>query len=104
MAAALSYDLGDVFLRTIELVGKRVIALRLLHRVEILALHVLDDRKLERVAIADVERHDRYFMKAGDLRRAPAPFAGDDLVAVGRAFHRTHRDRLDHRVLLERRG
>ena len=65
MAAALADDLGDVFLGAFELIGERVIALRLLDRVEILALHVLDDRKLERVAIADVERNDRHFMQAG---------------------------------------
>ena len=42
--------LGDVFLAAFEFVGQRMIALRLFHRIEVLALHVLDDRDLERVA------------------------------------------------------
>ena len=82
MAAALADDLGDVFLAAFELVGQRVIALRLFHRVEVFALDVLDDRDLERVAVADVDRHDRHLVQAGDLRGAPAAFAGDDLEAI----------------------
>ena len=62
--------------------GERVIALRLFHRVEVFALHVLDDRDLERVAVADIDRHDRHLVQAGELRGAPAPFAGDDLEAI----------------------
>ena len=68
-----------VFLAAFELVGQRVIALRLFHRIEVFALHVFDDRDLERIGVADVDRHDRHFVQAGDLRGAPAPFAGDDL-------------------------
>ena len=69
MAAALADDLCDVFLAAFEFVGERVIALRLFHRVEIFALHVLDDHDLERVAVADIDRHDRHFVQAGELRR-----------------------------------
>ncbi len=43
-------------------------------------------------------------VQAGDLRRAPAPFAGDDLKAILRALDRTHDDRLDHAVLPDRIG
>ena len=102
MAAALADDLGDVVLAAFEFVGERVIALRLFHRVEVFALHVLDDRDLERVAVADIDRDDRHFVQAGELRGAPAAFAGDDLEAVLRALHRPHHDRLDHAVLLDR--
>ena len=79
VAAALADDLGDLVLAAFEFVGQRVIALRLFHRVEVFALHVFDDRDLERVAVADIDRHDRHFVQAGDLRSAPAAFAGDDL-------------------------
>ena len=86
MAAALADDLRDLVLAAFEFVGERVIALRLFHRIEVFALHVFDDRDLERVAVADVDRHDRHFVQAGDLRCAPAAFAGDDLETVLRAL------------------
>ena len=86
VAAALADDLRNVVLAAFEFIGERVIALRLFHRIEIFALHVFDDRDLERVAVADVDRHDRHLVQAGDLRGAPAAFAGDDLEAVLRAL------------------
>ena len=101
MAAALADFLGDVFLAAFEFVGQRVIALRLFHRIEVFALHVLDDHDLECVAVADVDRDDRHLVQAGELRGAPAAFAGDDLVAILRALHRPHHDRLDHAMLLD---
>ena len=96
--------LGDVFLAAFEFVRERVIALRLFHRVEVFALHVLDDHDLERVSVADFDGDDRHLMQAGELRGAPAAFAGDDLVAVLRALHRPHHDRLDHAMLLDGTG
>ncbi len=33
--------------------------------------------------IGDLERHDRYVVQTGALRRAPAPFAGEDFVGIG---------------------
>ena len=62
-----------------------LIAARLFHRVEVFALNVLDDHDLQRVVVADLHRHDRHIVQAGALRRAPAPFAGDDLEIVRRA-------------------
>src|SRR3954447_26631200 len=81
-----------------------MVALRLFHRVEVFALHVFDDGDLERVRIAGVDRDDRYFVQAGDLRRAPAAFAGDDFVTILYAAHRPYHDRLDHAMLLDRIG
>src|ERR1700742_723085 len=104
MTAALADDLGDLVLAAFEFVGERVIALRLLHRVQIFTLHIFNDRDFERVAVADLDRHDRDFVQTGKLRGAPAPFAGDDLEAVGRALDCAHHDRLDHAVLLDRVG
>ena len=40
-------------------------------------------------------------MQAGALRRAPSPFAGDDLVDVGAAA--SHHDRLNDAALADRR-
>ena len=99
VAAALADQLRDPVGAVAELAGERVIALRLLHRVEVLALHVLDDRDLQRVAVADIDRNDRHLVQAGALRCAPAPLADDDLETIGRALHRAHHDRLDHAVL-----
>ena len=87
-----------------EFVRERVIAVRLFHRVEVFALHVLDDRDFERVAIADFHRHDRHLVQAGNLRGAPAAFTGDDLEAIGDALHWPHHDRLDHAALPDRIG
>ena len=41
-------------------------------------------------------------MQAGALRRAPAPFAGDDLVGIVSAAHRAGDDRLDDAALTQR--
>src|SRR5439155_15709786 len=38
----------------------------------------------------------------GDLRRAPASLTRDDLITILHAAYRTHHDRLDHAVLLDR--
>ena len=86
----------------VEFVDQRLIARGFLQRIEIGALNVLDDRKLERLTIADFKQHDRHFMQAGELRRAPAPFAGDDLVLIRGAARRAHQDRLDDAVLADR--
>jgi hypothetical protein len=102
MAAALADDMRDVFLAMLIIGRQRLIAGRLFQRIEIGALHILDDRKLERLGVADVEQHDRHFMQACTLRGAPAPLAGDDLVAVGRALQRAHDDRLDDAALPDR--
>ena len=102
MAAALADDLGDLVLAVFELVGERLIAAGLFERVEIGALHVLDDRELERLAVVDLEQHDRHVVQAGALRRAPAPLAGDDLVLIDRAAHGAHQDRLDDAALADR--
>ncbi len=102
VAAAFADHLGDVVLRVIELVGKRLITGRLLQRIEIGALNVLDDGKLERLAIGDIEHDDRHFVQIGALRRAPAPLAGDDLEVIRGAG--AHHDRLNNAALADRGG
>ena len=83
IASALADDLGDLFLAVVKLLHQRAIAFRLFQRIEIGALHVLDDRKLQRFRIGRLDDDDRHLVQAGALRRAPAPLAGDDLEAVG---------------------
>ena len=91
MAAALADDARDVGLRIVVVGAELRVAVRLLDRVEIGALDVLDDGEFERLAIADVDDDDRDLVQAGALRRAPAPLAGDDLVGVGDARNRRAR-------------
>ena len=102
MAAALADDLGDVFLAVVEFVHQRAIAFGLFERIEIGALHVFDDGNLQRFGIGRFDDDDGHFVQAGALRRAPAPFAGDDLVGVGRAAHRPRDDRLNDAALAQR--
>ena len=84
MAAALADDFRDVVLAVFELVAERLIARRFFERIEVFALDVLDDRKLERLGVADLENDHGHVVNAGALRRAPAALAGDDLEgAVG---------------------
>ena len=93
VAAALADDLGQLLLGVAEALDQVAVAGRLLDGVEIGALHVLDDGELERLLIAQIAHDHRHLMQAGPLRRAPAPFAGDDLVAAALAI-RARDDRL----------
>src|SRR5215472_13378030 len=102
MTAAFPDQPRDVLLGVAEFL-ERLIAHRLLDGIEVGALHVLDDRKLERLAIARLEKNDRNVVHAGALRRAPAPLARDDLVMIGRAAQGSHHDRLDDAALADRR-
>ena len=100
MAAALADDVAEIGLGVVVLVDQLLIALRLLDRIEVGALHVLDDGEFERGAVVDVAHQHRDVVQPGALRRAPAPFAGNDLVsAVGLA---ANQHRLDDAVLTDR--
>src|SRR2546429_479797 len=55
---------------------------RLLERIEVLALDVLDEGDGDRSLIRDVADDRRDLREPGHLRGAPAPLAGDDLVAL----------------------
>jgi hypothetical protein len=69
-----------------------------LDRVEILALHVLDERELELVAGGQLPDHRRHAFEPGQLGGTDAPLAGDELVAVQRL---RHEDRLDDTVVAD---
>ena len=85
MRPALADHLAELALAVAVLVDELLVADRLLERVEVRALDVLDDREFERLLVADVMDDDRHLVQAGPLRRAPAPLAGDDLVALAAA-------------------
>ena len=104
VTATLADDLGDVLVAVAVLARQRLIAGALFQRIEIGALHVLDDGKLQRFAVARFQRHDGNLVQGRALRRPPAPLASDDLVSVLRTAHRTYHHRLDDAAFLDRRG
>ena len=104
MAATLADDAGDVGVGVAVVGAELRIALRFFERVEIGALHVLDDRQFERFAIADFDDDDWNLMQAGALRGAPAPLAGDDLEGVFSVRRGPHDHRLNDAALFDRSG
>src|SRR5262249_61382423 len=75
------------------------VRVRLLDRIQIFALDVLDERDREKTILRDVPRDDRYFEQAGALRGAPATLACDDLIT---AVHVPDDDRLNDAVGADR--
>ena len=63
---------------------RRLQAARLLERVEVLALDVLDQRHRRRGLVGHVAHQHRHVVEAGEPGGADAPLAGDDLVALRR--------------------
>jgi hypothetical protein len=72
-------------------VRERLIGVRKLHGIEVLALNVLDDRKLEAVGWCHVENDGRKGFSAGELAGAKSTLAHDELKAAARLPH-------DHRL------
>ena len=58
----------------------------------------------ERFRVGRLDDDHRHLVQLGALRRAPAPFAGDDLELVVDAAQRPHHDRLDDAALAHRSG
>ncbi len=75
--AGLADALGDPLLRQAELVDELAVGERLVDRIEVRALDVLDERDLELIAVGQLadERGDP--LEAGEARRADAALAGD---------------------------
>ena len=84
VAAALADDPGDGFLGAVEALDHHRVAARLFQGIEVGALDVLDDGDLEHLQVVELAHQGRDLMQAGQLRRAPAPLAGDDLILPGR--------------------
>ena len=85
--------LGHLHVGQLELVDQALQGHRLFQRVEVLALDVLDQRDRRRGLAVDVLDHRRDRIQPGDLRRAPAPLAGDQFEVTALA---AHHDRLHH--------
>src|SRR6185437_14185254 len=78
--------------------------LGLLERGEVLALDVLDQGDLEGGAIVELLDDDRHLVELRELRGAPAPLAGDDLIGVGGVGMPAHEERLEDALLADRIG
>ena len=95
---------AKLFGSVLELGHQAAEAVRFLERRQALALQVLDQRDLERLHVAQVLDENRHAVQLGALRRAPAAFAGDDLVGPWLALELAHHDRLQDAVLADRLG
>jgi hypothetical protein len=67
-----------------EPVHQLSITLRLFDRVQVGALDVLDDRDFQHLGIVEVPHDDGQFVNLRPLGGPPAPFAGNDLIAIAR--------------------
>src|SRR5262249_9252277 len=97
--------LRRLLVREAELTHQALERARLLEWVEVLTLYVLDERDRDGGLIGDVTDDGRDVGEPGHRRRPPAPFSGDDLVAlrlaVDRGLERTHHDRLHDPLRLD---
>ena len=102
--AALAQALGQPLLGVAEAVHQLAVARRLLDRVEIGALDVLDDGDLEDLVIGQIAHHHGQLVEPRHPRRPPAPLARHDLVHRGVARRGPHEQRLDHALGADRGG
>src|SRR5207253_4097002 len=72
----------EFLLRQPVLLDQALVRLRLLDRVEVLALDVLDQRDLERLVVGDLANHHGQLTQPRLLRRPPSALAGDEHVPV----------------------
>ena len=73
--AALAHLAGDLLLRHAVLLHQGLKAARLLHRVEVLALEVLDQTEFHRPAVVRLQHDDGNLFQPGLPRGAPAALA-----------------------------
>jgi hypothetical protein len=86
------------------LVYKRLITCGFFKRIEICSLNVLDDRKLKRLGIRDLQHDDRNVVQGRALSGTPTPLAGDDLEGVGPAARWSDNYWLNNASLSDRSG
>jgi hypothetical protein len=82
-------------------IDQLAVAFRLLDRIQVLTLDVLDQRNLGRSRIIDLAHDRRNGVQPGTLRSSPSALAGDDLETV---TVRTKQDRLKDAPFCDRIG
>src|SRR5262249_57545740 len=73
-----------------KFLGEPAVGVRLIDRIEVLALDVFDERHLEQRSFLpgdDLADDDRHAQEAGLLRSAPTTLAGDDVKAITASPH-----------------
>ena len=101
VARALPTRSATLLLGQPELVDQLAVRERLLDRVEVRALDVLDERDLELVAVRELADERGDVVEARQAGGPHAALAGDELVAVERLGDE---HRLEHAVLADARG
>ena len=81
--AGLAHALGQLLLGEPEVGEQGQVALRLLHRVQVLPLEVFDKAQLQHFAVVRLDDDHRHLPAARQLGRPPAALPGDDLVVPG---------------------
>ncbi len=84
--------LRELFVGGAEVVEQLLVGGRLLQRVELRAVQVLDERVAEHVVVGRLADDGRDVLEAGPLRRPHPALAHDELVAAGAEL--PHHDRL----------
>src|SRR3546814_20318496 len=101
MAAALVNQPAQLLLAMTEIGDQSLKALRLCNRVEIGALDVFNQRKLEARGIVKFADDRRNLVKSRRLRRPPTPLAGNDFISPS-LVDRPHQDRLENTLRADR--
>jgi hypothetical protein len=88
----------------VEFGQQPLVALRLLHRVQILPLQILHQPGRHRVRVGQLPHQHRHLVQRHFLGRPPAPLAGDDLVAPIKIRLGPDQQRLQNAALGDRIG
>jgi len=86
-------------MRDLEFIHQTFQGPRLLDRIEVFTLDILDQGNGDCAAVIHLAHHCRDFVQTGQLRGTPATFTGDDLVAPG--TDGPHHNGLHHTLLAD---
>ncbi|CUX10604.1 hypothetical protein AGR7C_Cc10062 [Agrobacterium deltaense Zutra 3/1] len=97
VASALADDFPEIILRITMFSDQLLIPHRFFERIEVGTLYVFDNRQFQRRAVIHIANNDGNIGKARQLRRTPASFTRNNLVAVD--SDRSHDHRLNYSML-----
>ena len=104
MAAALADDPGHRVLGAAEPLHQQGIGIGLFQRVQVRTLDILDDGDFQHLEIVHRPVENRHLGQPGQLGRAPAPLAGDDLPHPVLAGLGPHQNGQQHPLVADRGG
>lgn len=93
--------LGELFMRSAEVVKQLLVCGRFFERVKLLPVQVLKQRVAEHVIVGGLPDDGRNVIQPSALARTPAPFAHNELVAL--TSQAAHHDRLQQSYLRDGR-